>query len=102
MMAKEFEFINDPLMAVCVILAGELVDAAQEGAAHATGYTVVYGVVYGVPARLIWWARGWVMGEKGSKGVEEAQIFMSVLYSHPAHSRTIFISFVRPGLSNPG
>lgn len=79
MMAKEFEFINDPLMAVCVILAGECIDATQEGAAHAAGYAVVYEV----SARLIWWARGWVIVETDSKGSGGAQIFMGVLYSFP-------------------
>ena len=35
------KFIDDPLTAMCVILAGELVDAAQEGTAHATSDAVV-------------------------------------------------------------
>ena len=63
MMAKEFEFINDPLMAVCVILAGECIDATQKSAIHATDYTVMYEV----SARLIWWVRGWVIVEADSK-----------------------------------
>lgn len=37
-----FEFIDDPLTAMCVILTGELINAAQKGATHAAGlHTVV-------------------------------------------------------------
>ena len=35
------EFIDDPLTAMCVILAGERINTAQEGTTYATGYTVV-------------------------------------------------------------
>jgi len=39
--AQGFEFVDDPLAAVFVVLAGEFVDAAQEGAAMAAGDAVV-------------------------------------------------------------
>jgi len=36
-----FEFVDDPLAVVFVVLAGKVVDAAEEGAAYAAGITVV-------------------------------------------------------------